>query len=261
MGCGEYTGTGAAGLLVCWRFQRLTTFCTCRRCVAALEFIAQKKADTQLTEQNKQAMALTHGFAHGLVQSALFSIRSGLTCLDLLAASKENSHNGRSAVYKKLLTLLQTCCSWLPLSLGDATYYVPKCSGMSYFLTSGKTGTISAQVHCNMLFQSAIAEHITPHDKAGSVCCESAALLSLGFFFLHAASMVIYFKGLTAGHLLQVAMPSALHLLTSLLVRVIAFLTCMMCMSSLKISTQVPSSAKFVLTAGRRAAISLSMPV
>ena len=46
-----------------------------RRTVAALEVIARQKVGTQLTEQNKQAMALTHGFAHGTVQSVLFSIR------------------------------------------------------------------------------------------------------------------------------------------------------------------------------------------
>lgn len=51
--------------------------CGCRRCVAALELIAQKKADTHLTVQNQQAMALTHGFAHGIVQSVLFNIRYG----------------------------------------------------------------------------------------------------------------------------------------------------------------------------------------
>ena len=49
-----------------------------RRTCVALEFIAHKKTDTELTEQNKQAMALTHGFAHGIVQSVLFSIRYAL---------------------------------------------------------------------------------------------------------------------------------------------------------------------------------------
>ncbi|KAL3137650.1 hypothetical protein ABBQ38_004926 [Trebouxia sp. C0009 RCD-2024] len=114
-----------------------------RRCVAALEMIAQKKADTHLTVQNQQAMALTHGFAHGVVQSVLFNI------------------------------------SWLPLSLGDATYYVPACASMSYFLVS--------------------------------------ALLLLGFFLLHTASMVVSFEGLAAGHALYIATPPALHLVTSLL--------------------------------------------
>ena len=38
-----------------------------------------------LTVQNKQAMALTHGFAHGLVQSVLFSIRYAFVCISLLA--------------------------------------------------------------------------------------------------------------------------------------------------------------------------------
>lgn len=46
-----------------------------RRICVALEFIAHRKTDTELTEQNKQAMALTHGFAHGVVQSVVFIIR------------------------------------------------------------------------------------------------------------------------------------------------------------------------------------------
>ena len=37
----------------------------------------------------------------------------------------------------RLLTWLQMHCSWLPLSLGGATYYIPACSSMSYFLASG----------------------------------------------------------------------------------------------------------------------------
>ncbi len=37
----------------------------------------------------------------------------------------------------RLLTWLQMHCSWLPLSLGGATYYVPACPSMSYFLASG----------------------------------------------------------------------------------------------------------------------------
>lgn len=49
-----------------------------RRICVALEIIAHRKTDTVLTEQNKQAMALTHGFAHGVVQSVLFSIRYAL---------------------------------------------------------------------------------------------------------------------------------------------------------------------------------------
>ncbi len=59
-----------------------------RRICVALEFIAHKKADTELTEQNKQAMALTHGFAHGIVQSVLFSIRYALVVVALDSASK-----------------------------------------------------------------------------------------------------------------------------------------------------------------------------
>ncbi|DBB12554.1 TPA: hypothetical protein ACH3X3_005349 [Trebouxia sp. C0006] len=114
-----------------------------RRTCVALAFIAHKKTDTELTEQNKQAMALTHGFAHGVVQSVLFSI------------------------------------SWLPLSLGGATYHVPACPSMSYFLAS--------------------------------------ALLSLGFFFLHTASMMLSFMGLEAGDWLLIAAPPALHVAASLL--------------------------------------------
>ena len=58
-----------------------------RRTCVALEFIAHKKTDTELTEQNKQAMALTHGFAHGIVQSVLFSIRYALAVVALDSAS------------------------------------------------------------------------------------------------------------------------------------------------------------------------------
>lgn len=36
-----------------------------------------------------------------------------------------------------LLTMLQMLCSWLPLSLGGATYYLPACPAMSYFLVTG----------------------------------------------------------------------------------------------------------------------------
>ena len=58
---------------------------TCRRCVSALELIARNKVDMHLTLQNKQAMALTHGFAHGLVQSVLFHIRYAFVCTNLVA--------------------------------------------------------------------------------------------------------------------------------------------------------------------------------
>ncbi len=59
----------------------------CRRTCVALEFIAHKKTDTELTEQNKQAMALTHGFAHGVMQSVLSSIRYDLVIVALESAS------------------------------------------------------------------------------------------------------------------------------------------------------------------------------
>lgn len=58
--------------------------CSCRRCVSALELIARNKVDMHLTLQNEQAMGLTHGFAHGLVQSVLFSIRYACACLSWL---------------------------------------------------------------------------------------------------------------------------------------------------------------------------------
>ena len=48
--------------------------------MSALELIARNKVDMHLTLQNEQAMGLTHGFAHGLVQSVLFSIRYACTC-------------------------------------------------------------------------------------------------------------------------------------------------------------------------------------
>ena len=50
----------------------------------------------------------------------------------------------------KTLTLLQMHCSWLPLSLGDATYYVPTCSSMSYFLASGERSTRLSPLHSTM---------------------------------------------------------------------------------------------------------------
>lgn len=63
-----------------------------RRTCVALEFIAHKKTDTELTEQNKQAMALTHGFAHGVVQSVLFSIRYAHIPLDSASTRLVASH-------------------------------------------------------------------------------------------------------------------------------------------------------------------------
>ena len=108
------------------------------------------------------------------------------------------------------LTLLQMLCSWLPLSLGDATYYVPTCSSMSYFLASGELST--SLCHCI---------HNISYTFAAAACqatCHVAAMLSLGFFFLHTASMVISFEGLAAGHALHIALPPAFHLITSLLV-------------------------------------------
>ena len=57
----------------------------------------------------------------------------------------------------KTLTLLQMHCSWLPLSLGDTTYYVPTCSSMSYFLASGELSTSLPQLHSDMSFTFAAA--------------------------------------------------------------------------------------------------------
>ena len=73
----ENTQVGDTGSLTesCVGKQGLTRHADCRKCVSALELIAQKKVDMHLTLNNKQAMALTHGFAHGLVQSVLFNIR------------------------------------------------------------------------------------------------------------------------------------------------------------------------------------------
>ena len=48
--------------------------------------------------------------------------------------------------------------------------------------------------------------------------CESAALLALGFFLLHTASMVIAFEGWGNGSNTLKAIPPALHLAVSLLV-------------------------------------------
>ena len=45
-----------------------------------------------------------------------------------------------------------------------------------------------------------------------------AALLSLGFFYLHTASMMLSFMGFEAGDWLLIAVPPALHVAASLLV-------------------------------------------
>lgn len=55
-------------------YHTLFDFC-CRRSVAALNLIAQKRSGTLLTEQDQHAMSLTHGFAHGICQSVLLCIR------------------------------------------------------------------------------------------------------------------------------------------------------------------------------------------
>lgn len=76
MHCGGFTGASCKNCQChCWPLVFKHVVMRRRTCVV-LEFIAHKKTDTELTEQNKQAMALTHGFAHGVVQSVLFSIRS-----------------------------------------------------------------------------------------------------------------------------------------------------------------------------------------
>lgn len=51
--------------------------------------------------------------------------------------------------------------------------------------------------------------------------CLLAALLSLGFFFLHTASMMLSFMGLEAGDWLLIAAPPALHVAASLLVSLV----------------------------------------
>ena len=48
--------------------------------------------------------------------------------------------------------------------------------------------------------------------------CLLAALLSLGFFYLHTASMMLSFMGFEAGDWLLIAVPPALHVTASLLV-------------------------------------------
>ncbi len=82
MRCGGSIGTYHLYAVTSLSTSVLDNVCMRRRTVLALEFIAQKKADTQLTGQNKQAMALTHGFAHGVVQSVLFTIRYVPACCD-----------------------------------------------------------------------------------------------------------------------------------------------------------------------------------
>lgn len=56
------------------------------------------------------------------------------------------------------LTLLQMLCSWLPLSLGGATYYLSACPAMSYFLATGDTSVVWQQYRaCHRISMSASA--------------------------------------------------------------------------------------------------------
>ena len=56
-----------------------------------------------------------------------------------------------------LLTWLQMHCSWLPLSLGGATYYLPACSHMSYFMASG---IYALQTKLTVLMSALVAKPI-----------------------------------------------------------------------------------------------------
>lgn len=76
MACGLYTGLSDARIDACCKVVCLVRgSSTCRKSVLALDSIAEKRHDKPLTEQNKHAMSLTHGFAHGVCQSVLLCIR------------------------------------------------------------------------------------------------------------------------------------------------------------------------------------------
>ncbi len=124
----------------------------------------------------------------------------------------------------RLLTWLQMHCSWLPLSLGGATYYVPACPSMSYFLASGtKCHELRYCYDSSTLLTTLL---LGSHNSQLDPPCLLAALLSLGFFSLHTASMMLSFMGLEAGDWLLIAAPPALHVAASLLVSSISLFLC-----------------------------------
>lgn len=62
-----------------------------------------------------------------------------------------------------------------------------------------------------------------------------AALLSLGFFYLHTASMMLSFMGFEAGDWLLISVPPALHIAASLLVSSLSLFLCL-CICSMKLA-------------------------
>lgn len=54
--------------------------------------------------------------------------------------------------------------------------------------------------------------------RESHIVCVSAALLALGYFFLHTASMVIAFEGWSSSNTSFIALPPFAHLVLSLLV-------------------------------------------
>jgi len=124
----------------------------------------------------------------------------------------------------RLLTWLQMHCSWLPLSLGGATYHVPACPSMSYFLASGTDAMDCVAVMTPLHYLATLL--LGCHNLQLDPPCLLAALLSLGFFFLHTASMMLSFMGLEAGDWLLIAAPPALHVAASLLVSSLSLFLC-----------------------------------
>lgn len=70
-----------------------------RMCVRMLQRIAREQR-TSLKTSDVMRLSFTHGMGHAMVHASVFSI------------------------------------SWLPLSVGTGTYYVTRCSSMSYFLAN-----------------------------------------------------------------------------------------------------------------------------
>lgn len=70
-----------------------------RMCVRMLQRVAREQRTTVRTS-DVMRLSFTHGMGHAMVHATLFSI------------------------------------SWLPLSVGTGTYYITRCSSMSYFLSN-----------------------------------------------------------------------------------------------------------------------------
>ncbi|KAK9826813.1 hypothetical protein WJX81_003457 [Elliptochloris bilobata] len=121
----EHRGALSAALVVGVAMQEATRYCAWlahRRILAMLAEAARLRPGTRLGAGERHALALTQGLAHGAAHSFFFYF------------------------------------SWLPLMLGDGTFYVDACPQMSFFL--------------------------------------AGALLSLAFLLLHTCAMPVAFDGL-----------------------------------------------------------------